>query len=212
MIEVIPGILEQEFADIQSNIALVSNVSDWVHIDIADNTLVASTTPTDARAFKDLIYQYPRVSFEAHLMVASPEKYIKPFVDAGFKRLIAHVESNDPREFLEQAKYEDIEVGMALDGASEVALIEPFLEEVDFVLVAAVEEGVSGQKFMPETLEKIKLIAQNFPHVPIAVVGGINDRTAKSVVEAGATRLISTSFLFADPGRMAENIALLSDA
>lgn len=202
-IDVIPGILEKEWTLIKERLDLVRGLVEWVQIDIADNTLVPNITVLE---FSKLD---PAFSFEAHLMVANPEKYIKPLVDAGFKRLIAHVECQDPRLFLEQAKYENVEVGMAIDAATPIETIEPFLEEVDMVLVMTIEAGFSGQEFMSETVEKIKTIHENFPDLPIEVDGGINDKTAKFAKDAGATRLVSTSFLFKDPAQIADAIEQL---
>lgn len=206
MIDVIPGILEKEWTCIEERLALVRGLVEWVQIDIADNTLVPNQT---VLAFGPV---GTSLSFEAHLMVAQPEKYIKPLVDAGFKRIIAHVECHDPRIFLEQAKYEHIEVGIAIDGATPIEQAEPFLEEVDMVLVMTIEAGFSGQEFMTETLEKIKAIHEHFPDLPIEVDGGINDKTATLVRDAGATRLVSTSFLFKDPQNIAAAIEELKNA
>lgn len=206
MVEVIPGILEKEFAKIKERVGLVSGLVDWVQIDIADGTLVQNTTFLEFNTFRGL---EKKLSLEGHLMVASPEKYIRPLVDAGFRRLIAHVEAADPRLFLEQAQYESVEVGLAIDGGTEIEQIEPFLEAVDVVLVMTVEAGFSGAPFLPETVEKIKIIHQNLPDLPIEVDGGMNDHTARMVKEAGATRLVSTSYLFKDPSRIAEAIERL---
>lgn len=211
MIDVLPGILETEFERVREKVTQVALVSKWIHIDFADGTLVPTQTPLDFAAYKALLSEFPDNHFEAHLIVATPEKYVQPLVDCGFRRLIAHVEAHDPRQFLAKAKYEEVEVGIALDGPSEVDQIEPFLEEVDFVLIACVEEGVSGQPFLPESIEKIKLIHENFPDLPIAAVGGINKESGKRVKEVGATRLISTSFLFSDPANLESNIEMLQE-
>jgi ribulose-phosphate 3-epimerase len=144
-------------------------------------------------------------------MVANPEKYIKPLADAGFKRVIAHVEAHDPRIFLEQAKYEHIEVGIAIDGPTELEQVEPFLDQVDMVLVMTIEAGFSGQEFMIDTVEKIKTIHEHFPDLPIEVDGGINDKSGKIAAEAGATRLVSTSFLFKHPDGIATAIEQLKN-
>jgi ribulose-phosphate 3-epimerase len=211
MIDVIPGILEKDWSEIERRIGLVAPFVEWVQIDIADNTLVPNTTFLDFAKFSAIEKQFPKLSLEAHLMVANPEKYIKPLADAGFKRLITHVECHDPRIFLDLAKYEHVEVGVAIDGPTELEQAEPFLEEVDCVLVMTIEAGFSGQAFMTETLEKIKTIHQNIPDLPIEVDGGINDQTAKLAVEAGATRLVSTSYLFKNPDTIAEAIERLKN-
>jgi ribulose-phosphate 3-epimerase len=206
MIDVIPGILEKEWSRIEERLNLVRGLVSSVQIDVADNTLVPNETFLDFSQFAPYAKEF---SLEAHLMVANPEKYIKPLADAGFKRIIAHVESADPRLFLEQAAYEDVEVGLAIDGSTEIDLLEPFLEEIDMVLVMTIEAGFSGQAFMPETVEKIKAIHENFPDLAIEVDGGINDQTAKITTDAGATRVVSTSFLFKNPSGIAEAIAQL---
>ncbi len=209
MIEIIPGILEKEWEMIEERIRLVTGLVDWVHIDFVDNTLVPNTTFLDFSRFSRLP-QSPQL--EAHFMVASPEKYIKAAVDAGFKRLIAHVEAHDPRIFLDQVKYEHVEVGIAIDGPTEFETLEPFLEEVDFVEVMMVEAGFSGGTFLPECAEKIKSIHSYLPDLPIEVTGGITDKTARIAVEAGATRLVSTSYVFQYPANIAGAIDRLRNA
>ncbi len=212
MIEVIPGILEKDFGEIEKRVVLVTGLVEWVQIDFEDNTLVPNETFLDTARFKDLIAKYSNLSFEAHLMVDYPEKYIRPLIDVGFKRLIAHVEANDPRQFLDAAQYESVEVGLAIDGATEFNEIEPFLDAIDVALVMTIEAGFSGSPFLPETVEKIKTIHQNFPDLSIEVDGGINEQTVRLVKEAGATRIVSTSYLFKDPHNIAAAIARLKNA
>jgi len=206
MVEIIHGILEKERERHEERLGLVEGFVDWAQIDFADNTIVPNATFLDFARFVPLAKQ---ISLEAHLMVANPEKYIKSLVDAGFKRIIAHVEAHDPRLFLDAVKHEEVEVGIAIDGPTEFETVEPFLEEVDFVLVMTVEAGFSGAAFLPECVEKIKSIHSYLPDLPIEVDGGITDATARLVKEAGATRLVSTSFLFKDPANIAAAIERL---
>ena len=209
MVEIVAGILEKDIHDAERKIALSAVHLTTIQIEIADNTLVPNETITDLSLFAPIIAQYPNIVFEAHLMVANPEKYIRAVADAGFGRIIAHIESNDPRTFLEKVRYEELEVGLALDGGSELREIEPFLEEIDFVLIMMVEAGFSGQPFLPEAIEKVKLIHQNVPDLIIEVNGGVNAETAKAIVDVGATRIVSTSFLFKNPDSMADAIVSL---
>lgn len=199
MIDVLPGIYAKDWQTFARDVGFVASYAPWIHVDVLDGTMVEEVTVTDFSQLPQLKSVHPAISFEAHLIVANPEKYIKPLVDAGFSRLIAHIEANDPRRFLDLAKYEEIEVGLAMDGSTEIDEIEPFLEEVDFVAVLSAEAGSPGQKFLPEALEKIKLIRQNYPDLPIEVIGGITDVNARSVKEAGATRVVATSFIFKSP-------------
>lgn len=198
MIDIVPGILEKNFAEIERKLRLVAPYISWVHLDVADNTLVPNTLFSDFGMLAKLLNEasMKSMSLEAHIMCADPVKYIKPLADAGVKRLTAHVEANDPRIFLDEAKYESVEVGLAIDGPTEIEQIEAYLDEIDFVHVLAIEAGFSGQQFMPETAEKIRLIRENFPDLPISVDGGMNDRTARIVREAGATRVVVTSYFW----------------
>lgn len=212
MIDVIPGILEQDLASIEAKVALAAPHVSYVQIDILDNTLVANSAYMDYEGFSRLISSYPHLSFEAHLMVANPHTYIRGLVDAGFKRLIAHIESNDPRLFLEEAKLESAEAGLAIDGPTDIEQMEPFLEEIDMALVMTIEAGFSGQQLLPETLEKVRAIRKHFADLPIEVDGGINGETARVVKDAGATRLVSTSFVFKDPAGVTQAIEALKNA
>ena len=209
MIEIIPGILEQEWSKIEERIRLAAPFTPWIQIDVADNTLVPNATFLDFEKFKPIAQ---KTSLEAHLMVAHPEKYTRQLADSGFKRLIAHVEGADPRLFLDQARYESVEVGIAVDGPTEIEQLEPYLEEVDCVLVMLIEAGFSGQELQPENLEKIKTIHRNVPDLPIEVDGGINEVTARLVKDAGATRLVTTTYIYKDPQKIFEAIEELKNA
>ena len=86
------------------------------------------------------------------------------------------------------------------------------MEEVDFVVIMSAEAGATGGTFLPEAVEKVKLIRQNLPDLPIEVVGGITDATVKAVWDVGATRIVSTAFLYQNPGNMAEAVEALAPA
>lgn len=203
MIDVIPSICEQEWDQIERKISLVAPYVEWVQIDIADGSLVPTKTCLE---FENFLACSKSVFLEGHLMIAKPESFIRPLVDAGFRRLIAHVEADDPRLFLDAAQFEEVEVGLALDSTTEIELIEPFLDQIDCVLVMTVEAGASGQPLQPETIEKIRMIHEHVADMPIEVEGGINQQTAVIVKEAGAVRLVSSSFLFKDAAKMRKAI------
>jgi ribulose-phosphate 3-epimerase len=211
MLEVVVGIMEHTVEDLENKVHLIahSGESTWVQIDVADGTLVPATTVIDMSAIGRIIAAHPHLSFEAHLMVASPEKYLKPLVDAGCKRIIAHVECIDPRVFIEDAKYESVEIGLAVDGPTELEQIEPYMDDLDFVLVMTIEAGASGQTLLPETVEKVKTLRELYPDIPIEVDGGINDQTAKIVFDAGATRVVSTSYVTNDPRSIPSHVKRL---
>lgn len=208
MIDVIPGfgLTEHSMSEMIAKAAIVAPYVPWVHIDVADHTLVNNENFHDFSQWKGMP---EHLSFEAHLMVANPEKYIHTLVDAGFKRLIGHVESQDPRFFLAKCQYEEIEVGLALDGPSPIEEIEPFLEELDVALIMGIEAGFSGQPFLPETIDKLKALHHAYPETLLAVDGSVNEKTAPLLKDAGATRLVCTSFLFNNPSNIPQNLEFL---
>lgn len=213
MLEVVIGIgiSEKTIEELERKVDLVAkNEEDtWIQFDIADGTLVPAVTVTDTKAIGEIIARHPNLSFEAHLMVASPEKYLKHLVDAGCKRIIAHVESIDPRMFIADAKFESVEIGLAVDGSTELEQIEPYMDDLDFVLIMTIEAGASGQSLLPETVEKVKTLRELYPDMPIEVDGGINDQTAKIVADAGATRVVITSYAFTEPRNMKSHVKQL---
>lgn len=210
MVDVIPNIgLYTDWSVIEERLNLVIPYAAWAQVDFCDNTWIPATTFLDFAKFKDIS---EKISLEAHLMVASPEKYLKAVVDAGFKRIVVHVEAHDPRLFFEQAEYEHVEVGIAIDGTTEFEQVEPFLEQADFVHVMTVEAGVSGGTFLPEAVEKIRSIHSYLPDLPIEVDGGITPQTARAVIDAGATRVVSSNFIFQDPAMVSHAIEALKNA
>lgn len=189
MIDVIPAIFEKDWTEIERKIGLVAAHVDWVQIDVADGSLVPAETFCDFPRFLQLPQS---LSLEAHLMVAQPEKYIRPLVDAGFKRIIAQVEANDPRLFLDEVVREGVEAGLAIDGTTPTEEIEPYLEEIDVVLVMLADAGTNEQSVAPENIEKVRAIHHHYPDLPIAVEEGINEKTVNVLREAGATRFVPT--------------------
>lgn len=211
-IEIIAGVSEKDWDSFVEKVSQVAPHVSWIHVAVSDGTMGVDATLTDFSHLSEVSTLYPHLSFEARLLTATPEKYVRPLADAGFKRLIAHVESNDPRLFLEEVKFDEVEVGIAMDGATEIDEVEPFLEEVDFVVVMTAEAGEAAGTFLPEGVEKVKLIRQNLPDLPIEAVGGITDVTVKTVKDAGATRIVSTAFVLHNPGGVKDAVEALTNA
>ena len=138
MVDVTPAIFTDDPEVLKDQITFLAHGVPWIQLDLSDGTMVPTKSIMDMEKLKAAIALYPTVSFEAHLMVDNPVKYLKPLTDAGFKRVIAQVEAADPRHFLDEAELESIEIGLALDGASEIDIIEPFLESIDLVVVMTI--------------------------------------------------------------------------
>lgn len=207
MTEVIPNIgFQTEWTVLEQLMRAVIPFSQWVQVDFSDGTWIPNKTLMDFSMFSGVSKE---VSLEAHLMVSQPEKYIKAVADAGFKRIIAHVEAQDPRLFFEQAQYEEVEVGIALDGPTDFEQVEPFLEEVDEVLVMTTEAG--GSNFLSESVEKIRTLHLYLPDLTIAAEGGMAPDTVKIVKDAGATRIVTNSYIFKDLTHIKEAIDHLKE-
>ena len=205
MIDVTPAIFTDDPEVLKSQVAALVPHAPWIQIDLSDGTMVPALTLMDMEKLKAAIAAYPQISFEAHLIVDNPVKYLKPLADSGFKRIIAQVEAADPRQFLEEAKLESVEVGLALDGASEVDILEPFMEEIDLLVIMTIEAGSAESPFLPESIEKIKNIRHHFPNLAIVAEGDIDTRNAKLLSDAGVTRLVvSADTLLKDPNTMVQ--------
>lgn len=204
--EVIPGILERDWSEIERKINLVKPFAKTIHIDIIDGKFAPNTTFIDPLPFAKYTQD---LFFELHLMVENPIQYLKPFANAGFKRFIGHVEQMpDQAEFIAQAQLLG-EVGLAIDGPTSLDSIKVPYGDLDCILIMTIKAGASGQEFNQEYLKKIEILrsAQDDPSasrrcpeghsgLAIEVDGGINDRTAVLAKDAGANRFVSTSFIF----------------
>lgn len=198
--DVIPGIAEADPKELARKIALVLPYVDWIQLDIADETLIASRTFADFTALENILKPLQTLGkhAEAHLLVADPVQLIKSVSQAGFARVTAQVECHDPREFLAEARTFEMEVGLAIGADTEIDVIEPLLEELDYVLVMTGELDSTKHIFQPETVEKIKTIHRNLPDLPIVAEVGMTPETVKLVRDAGATRVVVGSYLFTD--------------
>lgn len=194
MYEVIPGILEKDWGEIERKIELVKSFASAIHIDIIDEKFASNTTFMDPRPFKKFTSE---MFFELHMMVENPIQYLKPFADAGFKRFLAHVEKMpDQAEFTAQAQLLG-EVGLAIDGPTPLDAIKVPYGDLDCILIMTIKAGQSGQVFVPEYLKKAKTFRQaQGQFLPIEIDGGVNSETIVQAKNAGATRFVANSFIF----------------
>ena len=200
-LEIIPGILEKQWSEIERKIELVLPYAESIHIDVLDGKFAPNTTWLDPTPFTKYAKQ---VKLEAHLMVDDPLWYVKSFADAGFVRLIGQIEKMpDISAFVAESELYG-EVGLAVDAETPVEKIEPFLEDIDVAFVMTVKAGFSNQKFLPENLEKVKKLREKEPLLAIEVDGGVNEETIVTAQKAGVTRFVSTGYLFDGDNNAAE--------
>ncbi len=190
--QIIPGVLENNWEKIEERIEKIKTFSSTVHIDLIDGKFSPNTTFLDPNPFAKYTSQ---LFFEVHLMTDNPVLYLDSFAKAGFKRFIGHIEKMpDIAEFIAKGQLLG-EVGIAIDQETEIDKINVLLDDLDFVLLMGVNAGASGQSLMPQTLDKIKKIRE-ITNIPIEVDGGVNDKNIMDLKNAGANRFVTTSFLF----------------
>jgi len=211
MCDIIPGILEKDWASIEKKIHKVKDFSKAIHIDIIDGKFAPNTTFLDPKPFKKYS---DKILFEVHMMVDEPVNYLQSYADEGYKRFLGHIEKmSDQVEFVSKAQGLG-EVVLAIDGPTPIEAIKADYQDLDGLLVMTIKAGFSGQKFMPECLEKIKKIVkkiqdEQLSQLVIEVDGGINSQTIIEAKKAGASRFIITSYLF--NGNPKKNYKLLKD-
>lgn len=190
--EILPGILEKEWAPLEERLQIAKPFAKAIHIDLLDGKFAPNTSyldPTPFAAYKDTFL------LELHMMVHEPIDYLQAFADAGFRRFIGHVEQmSDQAAFVSKAQ-EFGEAMLALDAKTPVDAITVPEIDLDGILVMTVNAGFSHQQFMPECLEKVRRLSEK-TEIPLAVDGGINDTTIAQAFTAGATRFVSTNFIF----------------
>ena len=206
MYDVIPGILEKDFSEIEKKLQIIKPFSRKVHIDILDGKFRDDLSFLDPTPFKKYTTDF---FMEAHFMVDNPLEYIKPFANAGFKRFIGHIEKmKELEEFIAIGQIFG-EVGLALDFQTGIDSIKIPFDDLDFILLMGVKAGKSGQEFLDETLIKIEQIRQN-SQITIEIDGGINEQIIIDAKAKGASRFVATSFIFKNEDPMEAYEKLLS--
>lgn len=211
MVQIIPSVLatteEQYQRDITKLNTSLSLSGGWVHIDFADNEFVQNKTIEP-----EVIKQSPtNFRKEAHLMVIHPKEWIERLVDAGFERIIFHLESQDNvEELIDYIKNKGLEVGIALKNETAIENLEPFSSKIDVILLMSIVAGFQGQSFIPKTLDKIGVLKAKGWNVKIGVDGSIKDSNIREVVEAGADFVIVGSYFL--NGELEENIENIWEA
>lgn len=176
----------------------LTNDNDWIHYDVMDGEFVENTTYD-----YNLVREVSNVSNsfnDVHLMVNNPLKNIKDYVDVGANQITFHYESVDSKEIIDiinEIKKYNIKVGISIKPNTDIEVLDEYLPYLDNILIMSVEPGRGGQKFLDNSLDKIRYLKrqQNKYHYLISVDGGINDNTSKLVKEAGADVVIVGTYL-----------------
>lgn len=194
-IEIIPSINESSFEEVDKKIELVSPYVDWVHLDISDGQFTNGYVSWhDAR---DLIDFEARTKIEVHLMIADMDFRWRDWILPNVDRIIFHLEAaHDPDFVIEKINREGKQVGLAVRPETPWVELNPFFSKVDLMQTLAVFPGMSGQKFQPEILNKIRHIREKHPQAILEVDGGVDLAIGGRCIKAGANILVSGAYIF----------------
>lgn len=198
-----PSVLAADFANLQRDIEMINNSdADWFHIDIMDGVFVPNIS--FGMPVLQAIAKHAKKPLDTHLMIVDPDRYIKIFADLGCTTLTVHYEAcTHLHRTLQAIKAEGMKAGVALNPHTSVHLLTDTIQDIDMVCLMSVNPGFGGQSFIENTYDKIiqlkKIIDFKKCNTLIEIDGGVTDKNAKQLVDAGADVLVAGSFVFNSP-------------
>ena len=195
-----PSLLSADFGNLTSSINMVNNSeADWLHIDIMDGVFV----PNISFGFPvlDYVKKLSTKPLDVHLMIVDPMKFVKEVKDSNAYLMNIHYEvSTHLHRSIQQIKEAGMKAAVTLNPHTPVSLLQDVITDLDMVLLMSVNPGFGGQKFIPNTVNKVaelkEMILKKGSSAIIEVDGGINLETGKLVVDAGADALVAGNFVF----------------
>jgi ribulose-phosphate 3-epimerase len=205
-----PSILSADFARLGDEVTTVTPEADLLHVDVMDGHFVPNLTigPPVVASLR----RHTGLFLDCHLMIDNPGELLADFADAGADRCIVHVELGDPRPLFEELRVRKVQVGLALSPETPFAAAEPYLTDIDLLLVMSVHPGFGGQQFLAEVLDKVRAARQIIDRdqlpVEIEIDGGVHTATAPLAASAGVDILVAGSAIFGAPDPVAAARAL----
>jgi ribulose-phosphate 3-epimerase len=208
-IEIIPAIMPKNLEEIEEKMTAVDPHVQWVQLDIMDGEFVQnfswpyteeSFSKGHLHALRSVLLEHASLAVEVDLMIAHPEEEAEMWILAGARRVIFHHESLKGKlNFLKDIKkrYPMIQYGIAILPHHDVSVLEQYIPYVDYVQCMGIDHiGRQGEAFNESVPQLIESIRAHHPKLTIAVDGGVSDVTAQKIKDAGATHLVSGSFIF----------------
>ncbi len=195
-IKIAPSILASDFSKLGEEIGLViEGGADMIHVDVMDGHFAPNISIGPAVIAS--LRSHSTVPLDVHLMITDPEEFVEDFANAGADNISFHIEAvRHPLRLIEKIKTLGCTAGVVLNPGTSQDEIEYIVEAIDMVLIMTVNPGFGGQAFIPEMLEKIKYVRAMLGDRDLEVDGGIDDKTAGDVIEAGANVLVAGSYIY----------------